>query len=219
MKISKYLHSCLVFELDGYKLLFDPGNFTFVEGLVKPDAFADVHGIIITHIHADHYYPENIKKILAINKVPVYANAEVGKAMEKENIEHTVWADGIHYLGPFKLKAMTLVHEAILDSPLPLMTGFIINDKILHPVDSMEDALLVYKDIELLIMVTMAPFANEVRIAAFADKIQPKQVLPVHDGYAKDFFVEARYSNYERHFAKQNITFHKVYKPADSVII
>ncbi|MDB5109202.1 MAG: fold metallo-hydrolase [Mucilaginibacter sp.] len=219
MKIYKYLHSCLVFELEGYKLLFDPGNFTFAEELIKPTVFADVQGIVITHIHPDHFYPENIKKILAINNVPIYTNAEVGKALEKEGIKSTVWKDGLHYIGPFNLQAITVVHEPILDSPLPLMTGFIINDKILHPVDSMEDALLAYQKIELLILVSMAPFANEVRIADFADKIHPQQILPVHDGYAKDFFIEQRYNNYDKHFKKQGTVFHKIYKPGDSITI
>jgi L-ascorbate metabolism protein UlaG (beta-lactamase superfamily) len=27
MKITKHLHSCLLFEQDGHKLLFDPGLF------------------------------------------------------------------------------------------------------------------------------------------------------------------------------------------------
>jgi len=219
MKISKYLHSCLVFELDGYKLLFDPGNFTFAEGLVNPKALANVQGMVITHIHPDHFYLENIKKILEINDIPIYTTEEVGKVLKKEHIKHTVWQQGTHYLGPFKLQAIEVVHEPLLDNPTPQMLGFIINDKILHPVDSMEDALLKYKDIELLIMVTMAPFANELRIAGFADKLQPKQILPVHDGYAKEFFVKARYANYTNHFKKQGITFHELYKPGDSITI
>jgi L-ascorbate metabolism protein UlaG (beta-lactamase superfamily) len=219
MKISKYIHSCLVFELDGYKLLFDPGNFTFIESLVKPEAFADVQGIVITHIHPDHLYIENLKKILALNNVPVYTNTQVGEKLAKENIKFTIWEDGSHYIGPFKLQAITVVHEPVLDNPPVLMTGFVINDKVLHPVDSMEDKLLAYKGIELLIMVTMAPFTNEIKVAAFADKLQPKQILPVHDGYAKDFFIKQRYENYSRYFKKQGITFHEIYKPGDALTI
>ncbi|HEY0245529.1 MAG TPA: MBL fold metallo-hydrolase [Mucilaginibacter sp.] len=219
MKITKYLHSCLVFELDGYKLLFDPGNFTFAEGLVKPEDFADVQGMVITHIHPDHYYPENIKKILAINDMPVYTTAEVNKALAKEDIKSTAWGDSIHYIGPFKLQAISVIHEPLLDNPIPQMLGFIINDKVLHPVDSMEDALLKYNGIELLILVAMAPFANELRIAGFADKIHPQQILPVHDGYAKDFFIKQRYANYSKHFKNQGIMFHEIYQPGNSISI
>jgi len=35
MRVSKYLHSCLLIENDGGKILFDPGKFSFAEGLVK----------------------------------------------------------------------------------------------------------------------------------------------------------------------------------------
>lgn len=219
MKISKYLHSCLVFELNGYKLLFDPGKFSFAEGLIKPEMFADVNGIIITHLHPDHLDVDVLKQILAINNAPVYTNAQVAQILTKEAIPHTVWEDGTYNVGPFKLQAITVKHELILDNPLPQMTGFIINDKVLHPVDSMEESLLQYKGIELLIMVTMAPFTNELRITHFADRLEPKQILPVHDGYAKDFFIEQRYAAYKKHFENRGIKFNPVYKVGDSITI
>jgi len=219
MKISKYLHSCLVFELDGYKLLFDPGKFTFAEGLVTPEVFADVNSIIITHIHPDHLDTDNLKKIADLSKASIYTNAQVGEALQKHGVTHTVWHDGSHQLGPFKLEAIPVIHEPILDNPLPQMTGFLINDKVLHPVDSMEEALLKYQGIELLIMVTMAPFANELRITDFADRLQPKQILPVHDGYAKEFFIKQRYEAYDKHFEKRGIKFNHIYQIGDNLTI
>ncbi len=219
MIISKYLHSCLLFELDGYKLLFDPGKFSFAEGLVKPEMFADVNAIIITHIHPDHLDVNVLDEILALTNAPVYTNAQVGSELTKAGLPHTVWTDGTYNLGPFKLQAITVQHEQILDNPLPQMTGFIINDKVLHPVDSMEESLLQYNGIELMLMVTMAPFTNELRITDFADRLQPKQILPVHDGYAKDFFIEQRYAAYQKHFEKRGIQFHSVYKVGDSITL
>jgi L-ascorbate metabolism protein UlaG (beta-lactamase superfamily) len=219
MKITKYLHSCLVFELDRHKLLFDPGRFSFADSEVTPEMFADVNSIIITHIHPDHLDTENLKKIVELSRATVYTNSEVGEALHKAGIVHTVWQDGTYQLGPFKLEAITVVHEPIMDNPLPLMIGFIINDIVLHPVDSMEDKLLKYQGIELLLMVTMAPFANELRISGFADKLQPKQILPVHDGYAKEFFIKQRYEAYTRHFDKQGIKFHNIYKVGDTITL
>jgi L-ascorbate metabolism protein UlaG (beta-lactamase superfamily) len=219
MKITKYLHSCLVFELDGYKLLFDPGKFSFAEGEVMPDMFADVDAIIITHNHPDHLDADILKNIISLSNAPVYTNQQVAGQIEKVGIASTVWEDGVYNLGPFKLQAITVIHELIMDNPLPQMTGFIINDKVLHPVDSMEEKLLEYQGIELLLMVTMAPFANEIHISGFADKLQPKQILPVHDGYAKEFFIKQRYEAYTKHFDKQGIKFHQIYKVGDSITI
>ncbi|MFA6087915.1 MBL fold metallo-hydrolase [Mucilaginibacter sp.] len=219
MKISKYIHSCLLFELDGHKLLFDPGNFTFAEGIVTPNDFADVDSIIITHIHPDHLDTENLKKIVELSNATVYTNMEVGTAIQKAGIHYNLIEEGIYRVGPFKLQAISVVHEPLLDNPIPKMTGFIINDKVLHPVDSMEPKLTAYQGIEVLIMVSMAPFANELKIADFADKVRPKQILPVHDGFGKEFFVKQRYENYARHFDKLGVKFNATYKPGDSITI
>ena len=219
MKISRYLHSCLVFEQDGYKLLFDPGKFSFAEDRVTPEMFADVNGIVITHIHPDHLDLSNLKKIAELSKAPIYTNTQVGDAIVKEGLGYNLMEDGVFELGPFKLKAFPIQHEPLLDNPIPQMTGFIINDNILHPVDSMDTSLTEHPDIELLIMVTMAPFANELRIAGFADKVKPKQILPVHDGYARDFFIEQRYQNYVKHFEKAGIKFHETYQVGASINI
>lgn len=217
MKILKYLHSCLVFDMVGFKILFDPGKFSFAEGLVTPQMFADVKAVIITHIHPDHYDIDILKSILEISNAQVITNSQIGQVLDQENIKYTLLENSTVKLGPFKLKAFPVAHEPIMDNPLPQMTGFVINDKVLHPVDSMEDKLLEYKNIELLLMVSMAPFANEPRIAAFADKLQPKQILPVHDGYAKEFFIKQRYAAYVKHFDARGIKFHEIYKVGDSI--
>jgi L-ascorbate metabolism protein UlaG (beta-lactamase superfamily) len=219
MKITKYLHSCLVFELDGYKLLFDPGKFSFAEGEVTAEMFKDVNAVVITHIHPDHYDMEILKNILSLSGAIVITNTQIGADLDKAGIVYTILEEGTVNFGPFILKAFPVTHEPIMDNPLPQMTGFIINDKVLHPVDSMEDKLLEYKGIELLLMVTMAPFANELRISGFADRLEPKQILPVHDGYAKEFFIKQRYAAYVKHFDKRGIKFHEVYKVGDSITI
>jgi len=217
MKISKYLHSCLLFELDGYQLLFDPGKFSFAEGLVTPQMFADVKTIVITHIHPDHFDIDILKSIVELSGAAVVTNSQVGKELEKINFKYILLEEGTHKAGPFKLQAFPVRHELIMDNPLPQMTGFLINNKVLHPVDSMEDKLLNFKGIELLIMVSMAPFANEPTISAFADELHPKQIFPVHDGYAKDFFILQRYAAYKKHFDKQGIKFHEIYKVGDGI--
>ncbi|SDP92888.1 L-ascorbate metabolism protein UlaG, beta-lactamase superfamily [Mucilaginibacter sp. OK268] len=219
MKISKYLHSCLVFELDGYKILFDPGDYSFIEGLVTPQMFADVNIIVITHIHPDHFVIDILQKIMDVSDAQVLTNSQVGEQLQKAGIEFSILEDATEHFGPFKLQAFPVQHALIMDNPLPQMTGFIINDKVLHPVDSMEDKLLKFKDLELLIMVTMAPFASEVMISAFADRLNPRQILPVHDGYAKTFFIQKRYAAYAKHFDKLGIKFHEVYQVGDSITI
>jgi len=49
MKITKYIHSCVLVEDGNTKVLFDPGYMSFVEGMVKPEDFSDISAVILTH--------------------------------------------------------------------------------------------------------------------------------------------------------------------------
>jgi L-ascorbate metabolism protein UlaG (beta-lactamase superfamily) len=200
MKIIKYIHSCLVFEHNGFKLLMDPGNYTFAEGRVKPEDFADVDAIIISHIHPDHLDMDNFKAIAALSKAPVYTNKQVAEVLHKQGIATELFTEGERDFGGMKFRAMPVTHMPLLDSPIPEMTGYVINGNILHPVDSFMTELTQIKGIDTLILPTMAPFCNELQVTAFADAIKPKYILPVHDGYAKEFFVQLRNKNYTKHF-------------------
>src|SRR3954467_5331949 len=105
MKISKYLHSCLLFEQDGYKLLIDPGKFTFAEGIVRLEQFADVNSIIITHIHPDHLDTDSLTLIAKLSGAKVLANKQVGEKLTEANIPFELLHNGIRQVGPFKLEA------------------------------------------------------------------------------------------------------------------
>ncbi len=87
MKISKYIHSCLLLEKDNDKILFDPGLFTFVEGKVKPNQFQDLTAIILTHCHPDHIDNESLKQIIENNPdVVVLANGEIQTKLAEKKI-------------------------------------------------------------------------------------------------------------------------------------
>lgn len=219
MKISKHIHSCLLFEQDNYQLLVDPGKFSFAEGLVKPEDFAKVNTVIITHIHPDHFDQVNLAKIIELSKATIYTTEEVAKELEKQGIPSILLTETEYQMGPFHLAVFPVKHQPLLDNPIPQMFGFILNGKILHPVDSFADDLLKYQGIELLILPVTAPFAKELEIAAFADQLKPKQILPVHDGYVKEFFIKQRYKVFEEHFKKSGIKFHMVSQPGDNIEI
>ena len=189
MRISKYIHSCLLFEHEGDKLLFDPGNYSFIEGHVTPETFRDVSTVVITHSHPDHLALEPLKQILALSGADVVTNGEVAAILHGEGIDATTIEEGTLTAGAFTLRAIPTPHEAILADTVPRHTAFLVDDRVLNCGDSFADPLLPYAGVEVLIMPVMAPFLTEVGAAAFARRMRPRQVIPVHDGYAKDFFV------------------------------
>jgi L-ascorbate metabolism protein UlaG (beta-lactamase superfamily) len=209
MKITKHIHSCLTFEQDGEKLLFDPGLFTFLEGRVQPDQFADVATVVITHEHVDHLYVKALKEILALSKARLISNRGVAAVLRPEGIAVELHEEGTLQAGPFTLKALETAHQPIL-IPGPAHTSYLIDDRVLNPGDSFDPKLQEWKGVETLILPIMAPFLTEVEAVAFARRMEPKQVLPVHDGYAKDFFVKSRQEAYEGTLKNFEIRFHRL---------
>ena len=216
MKISKHIHSCLLFEDEGETLLFDPGLFTFLEGRVRPDRFAGVSTIVITHEHPDHLNVSALKEILAHGRARVIANRGVAAVLRPEGIEVTLHEKGTLQAGPFTLEALETAHQPIL-APGPPHTSYRINGRVLNPGDSFDTALLAWRGVETLILPVMAPFLTEVEAVSFARRMEPRQVLPVHDGYAKDFFVKGRYDAYEGALKSFGVRFHRLGEEGASV--
>lgn len=62
MRLTHFRHSCLLLELDGVRMLFDPGNFSHgFEGIIGLDA------IVITHQHPDHCDQERVEDLVTAN--------------------------------------------------------------------------------------------------------------------------------------------------------
>src|SRR5947209_1646246 len=114
MRVYKYIHSCLVVEEGGDKILFDPGVFSFMEGQVSPEAFRDVGTIIITHNHPDHVDVSALKKIVELSGATVITNSETKAAFAKEGIEATVLDEGSFQSKNFTIRGLPADHAKIL---------------------------------------------------------------------------------------------------------
>src|SRR5262245_49761405 len=90
MNITKFGHCCMLLDIQGVKIVTDPGNFTTAQ-----DELEGIDAILITHEHADHFHIESVKNMLAKNpSATVITNAAVGALLEKEGIASTRVGDG-----------------------------------------------------------------------------------------------------------------------------
>ena len=217
MRIAKYIHSCLLVTEGNDTILFDPGKFSFIEGRVMPEQFSHVNTVIITHNHPDHVDVGMLRTIVAQSHATVFGNAATQAALSKEQISVTLLADGMQQTPNFTIRAIPAPHAAILADELPDNTAYVINDVFLNPGDSFAPALAALRGIKSAAIPSMAPWTTELAIADFAASLAPKSIIPVHDGYAKDFFLQQRYQNFTRHFTKQGATFEQLYNPGDYV--
>jgi len=61
MKITKFVHSCVLVEEGSKVVLFDPGGFTWNNGSFDLSQIKHLDSIAITHSHGDHLNPEYMR--------------------------------------------------------------------------------------------------------------------------------------------------------------
>ncbi|MFD2827142.1 MBL fold metallo-hydrolase [Leeuwenhoekiella polynyae] len=217
MRIQKYVHSCILISEGDKKLLFDPGKFTFQDKLVAPETFKDVDFIILTHDHLDHIDIDALTLISKLSGADIYGNSEVTEALSAQGLKVHLFEEGQKILGSFKVDALVTPHQEILSEKCPKNTAYLINDKILNPGDSFSNKLLRFKGIHCLILPVMAPFLTELDVYHFALKMKPEIIFPVHDGFAKPYFLKQRYNTYLPYFKDEGIQFLTLYEIGDGI--
>ena len=211
MRVSKYIHSCLLIESDGDRLLIDPGKFSFLDGRVTLSEFDGTAAVLVTHDHPDHLDVDALRRIVERSSAEVFANEEIVTKLGTDGIRSTVFQEGTRRIRSLEVRAIPAKHEAILSPTLPRNVAYVVNGRVLQPGDSYDASLDELRGIALLALPIMAPWTTELRTAAFAERLAPKRVLPIHDGYVKDFWLKARHENLGGHLRRLGID----YAPAD----
>lgn len=210
MRISKHVHSCLVFQDQGTRVLFDPGRFSFEDGRQTPADFGDLDYVVITHRHPDHLHLPALEPIVQRTGATVITNTEVARQISEAGFSVEILDEGEKQCGAMTVEAIPTRHEPILSSELPQHTSYLINGRVLHAVDSLDRTMLRWAGVELLILPVMAPFLTEVEAMRFAKEMRPGAVLPVHDGYARAWFLEQRHKAYQPFMEQAGIQFHRI---------
>jgi hypothetical protein len=116
--------------------------------------------------------------------------------------EATVPDQAISSAGAFTLRTAVVPHAALLGPPAPDNLACLVNDRLLHSGDSFDPGLGEFRGVEALALPVTAPWMTELDAAAFAERLAPRRVLPVHDGYVKDFFRLRRYEAFRGYLEK-----------------
>ncbi|MEN3609809.1 MBL fold metallo-hydrolase [Plantactinospora sp. ZYX-F-223] len=219
MRIAKYLHSCLLVEQDGVRLLIDPGRFSFAEGRVDPADFGRLDAVALTHHHPDHADPAALVEIVRRTGARLLGNQETAEALRADGLDVTVLAEGAHDVRALRLDAVPADHEPVLDDRTPRNTAYLVGGRLLHCGDSLHPGLLAYRGVAVAAVPVMAPFLTERAVAGFVAQLQPGAVLPVHDGHARDFFLRQRYDTFRRYVERLGITFHALAEPGAAVTV
>lgn len=190
MKIKKIGHCCLVIEIDGKKIMTDPGGWT-----TKQLEEGNLDLILITHEHADHLHVESLKKVLEKNpKCKIITNSSVKEILDKNFLETDFKYTNIEILengeknfleqDSINIYAKSCDHADIYDGIVSVQnTGYFINNKIFYPGDAY---LEIEKKVGILALPVAGPWAKIREVIEYAKKVKPKIAFPVHDGLIKE---------------------------------
>lgn len=176
MIITKLGHCCLHIEVDGKRILTDPGMFT-----ADQHVRADIDLIIITHEHADHVHVESLRALVTANPAcQVVTNSAVGKLLDEAGIAYTILeGTEIAEVAGIALAAHDAPHAEIYEQFGQVQnTGYFIAKRLFYPGDAYA---VPAEPVEILALPVAGPWACVKDVAAYALTVKPEHAFPVHD--------------------------------------
>lgn len=180
MNITKYGHCCLLIEIEGVRILTDPGVYS--EG---QEEASKLDCILISHEHSDHLHIESLQKILEKNpETPILTNLVVAPMLDEAGIHYTLLRDGeIYDCNGVTVRAFEVTHAEVYKSkPNTPNTGFMIADQFFYPGDAFIDP---GQAIDVLALPVAGPWMRLADAVDYALKLRPRVAIPVHDGMLK----------------------------------
>lgn len=186
VKLTKLEHSGMILEQNGAKLIVDPGKFT-----TPITESAGTVAVIVTHVHDDHWTPEQLARIAERNtRVRVFTPADAVEAIAAspagDVLEVTAVGAGDEVaVGPFALRFYGGMHAEIHPSlPRVENVGFVVNDVFAYGGDSFDVPLTA--DGEPLAVDTLAvpahgPWMKLAEAIDLVDAVRPNRVFAAHE--------------------------------------
>lgn len=180
MKITKYEHACLLVEVDGKRLVVDPGGFT--KSLGNPD---NVVALVITHVHPDHLDELHIQELLNLNPdLKIFSTQEVADSLEEQRVT-VVKAGDKEAVGPFTLEFFGGEHAVIHESlPRNQNICVMVNNTLYYPGDSFVEP--DGRSVPVLALPVAAPWMKVSEAMDFLMAIKPRRAFPTHDSVLSD---------------------------------
>lgn len=181
MKIKKLGHCCLVIEINGKRVMTDPGSYTITEQEMEKN----IDLIVITHEHSDHLHIDSLKNILSSNPNSiVVTNSGVGKILDGVGIKYQKLEDGHsdEFAGIY-LEAHGDKHAEIYEEfGMVQNTGYFIGKDFFYPGDSFTNPA---KKVDILALPVLAPWLKIKESIDYVIALTPRVCFPVHDWNVK----------------------------------
>lgn len=200
MKITKFVHSCLLVEMPApvnRTVLFDPGSMS--EQALDVAALEFLDDIVITHIHSDHLSSTLLKKLCEkFPDVRITAPAEAVHELAEQGIESA------SSVAPPGMEFFDAPHENVQPLfPQPENIGIHYLELLTNPGDSHH----IEATKPVLALPITAPWGATITALQRAIALKPQYVLPLHDWHWSDAAREQMYPRIQAVLAKEGISF------------
>lgn len=176
MQVTKYAHSCVRVEHDGGVLVVDPGVYS------EPEALDGADSVLITHQHPDHVDPETLARALERRPLTINGPASLADVLGDAAEALTVVGPGESFTAAGVAVRAYGGRHAVIHPDIPVVEnlGYLINDVVYHPGDS----LVVPEDVqvETLFAPIHAPWSKFSEVVDFIRAVAPRRAYALHDG-------------------------------------
>jgi L-ascorbate metabolism protein UlaG (beta-lactamase superfamily) len=172
MRLTKFGHSCVRFDLDGGSFVIDPGVFS------DPAALDGVDAVFITHQHADHCNDPELRRLLEDEpETRIYGPESLSKVLGHLPFTPVSAGDAIPVAGT-EVKVVGRQHAVIHpDIPAVPNVGYLV-DGVFHPGDSFT---VPDEPVRILLAPVSAPWMKLAEAVDFIREIDAPVVHPIHD--------------------------------------
>ncbi len=202
MKITKYGHCCLLIEINGKRVLTDPGEFS--DGY---ESLTDIDVIVISHEHGDQVHVPAVHELRAKNpNAEIVCNSSVAKLLEEDGITATIVEGTAQTVcNGVSLHAHDSEHVEIFgDFGLVQNTAYQIEGEFFYPGDSYA---IPTEKVRVLALPVAGPWLKVADAIHYAHTVHPDIAIPVHDAVLSDNGKTVHYRLFTTKLADKNIVF------------
>lgn len=199
MKITKYVHSCVLAETGERVALFDPGEMS--ETALNVNQLEQLDDVFITHEHNDHFSLKLVRSIhTKFPNVRITSTESVVKQLADEHINASSKP-------PFGVSFFNSPHEG--NPPFlkpPSQIGIDYLGQLSDPGDS-----LSFTDTKPILMLPLtAPWGSTLAAVNLTLKLKPRYIIPIHDWLWRDEVRKNMYGRLAQLFSEYNMEFLKL---------
>ncbi|MTE16930.1 MBL fold metallo-hydrolase [Nocardia aurantiaca] len=183
MQLTKFGHACVRVEIDGRRLVVDPG------GLTDPRALDGVDAVLVTHEHFDHFSEEALRRAAEADPaLRIWTNTAVARKLDglQQRVD-AVGAGEVFTAAGFEVRVFGTWHEVIHpDIPRVGNIGFLIDGTLFHPGDA-----LTVPDVavDTLLLPVHGPWSTTGQLIDYVREVAPSRAYAVHDGALNDIGI------------------------------